>query len=61
MKRYLTLGLGALLTFSSFVATQECDKLCKKACLSDGLGESCVESCGCETLSNGVTNQFAEQ
>ena len=38
-----------------------CDVDCKKTCIAEGLGDTCVSTCGCETMTNGVAERFAEQ
>ena len=60
MRRYTSIILvgAAVLNLTAFA--QSCNTDCKKMCISEGLGDNCVESCGCQSMSNGVAERFAE-
>ena len=61
MKRYTSIALvsAAVLSFQSAQA-MKCDLNCKNTCITEGLGDSCVSACGCQTMSNGAAEKFAE-
>lgn len=61
MKRYTSIALIGAAALNLAVMAQTCNVDCKKVCISEGLGDQCVSKCGCETLSNGVADKFAEQ
>jgi hypothetical protein len=59
MKRFIALSAGFMAIGAA--VGKECDKICRQKCIDGDLGDDCVQSCGCETLTNGVADAFGDQ
>ena len=60
MKRYIALTFLGL-AFSGAAFAKQCDATCRQNCLDTDQGDQCISQCGCETLSDGITREFADQ
>lgn len=61
MKRFTSIVLVSIALFNISVFGMKCDLNCKNACMSEGHGDSCISACGCQTMSSGAAEKFAEQ